>query len=270
MRLNYAHFLQDVVRAGDAGAFRAQLEAELARPGHDRNLLDKLARDIVFLVTEPQSIEWDTALRLLDILVENGVDLGKEEVVGDTLLHRACTRGSLPLVEYLLGHGAHVDAPQSEASRSGHTPLVKAIEGKSRAMVAYLLQQGASPDAKPGCNNGPLFAAVQYIAPSFVRDLLAQGANPHVQNQWGATALETLAPLADMKNKTHILRMATLLLDAGADPDRNPAGGANARQRAAGHAYLLALFDSHQAKKQAAQLDRVTPHASSLARRRSL
>jgi ankyrin repeat protein len=60
-------------------------------------------------------------------------------------LHVAVSRGCTPACELLLEHGADIDA----ADASGRTPLLIAVEANSPAMIAWLLERGASARIVP-------------------------------------------------------------------------------------------------------------------------
>src|SRR5690348_2431624 len=66
---------------------------------------------------------------------------------GDSLLHVACYRKNLEMVEELLAYGPDVDA----RGRHGRTPLHCAVhrgDARSTAIVQRLLAAGASPELK--------------------------------------------------------------------------------------------------------------------------
>ena len=56
-----------------------------------------------------------------------------------TSLHHACHAGLLDTVEYLLEHGALMEA----VTLNGATPLVRAIESSKPDVVQYLINKGA-------------------------------------------------------------------------------------------------------------------------------
>lgn len=55
-----------------------------------------------------------------------------------TPLHHACHAGQLDVVEYLIDHGAEIDA----TTMNGGTPLTRAIESSRDIVVEYLIGKG--------------------------------------------------------------------------------------------------------------------------------
>ena len=55
-----------------------------------------------------------------------------------TPLHHACHAGQLDVVEYLIDHGAEIDA----TTMNGGTPLTRAIESSRDNVVEYLIGKG--------------------------------------------------------------------------------------------------------------------------------
>lgn len=55
-----------------------------------------------------------------------------------TPLHHACHAGQLDVVEYLIDHGAEIDA----TTMNGGTPLTRAIESSRDSVVEYLIGKG--------------------------------------------------------------------------------------------------------------------------------
>lgn len=156
----------------------------------------------------------------------------RDERFGDRVeLHLALRSGDRPAVARILARSpALADAPQHWdpalawggvlpfATRA--TPLITAIERDDPAMVALLLEAGASPDGACGCATGeaPLWAAVLLGRPALAGLLLDAGADPNGVAATGNTPLHVAA----MRGQEELAR---LLLARGADALRRDAGG---------------------------------------------
>ncbi|KAF9582806.1 hypothetical protein BGW38_010733 [Lunasporangiospora selenospora] len=100
---------------------------------------------------------------------------------GQTLLHRACTSGSLDNATDLVSQGADINArdnahwtPLHEAALAGHTEIVE-----------LLLSKGADPNAFGHENDTALHDATENEHEDVVRLLLEYGANPDLRNSKG-------------------------------------------------------------------------------------
>ncbi|KAG0254222.1 hypothetical protein BG011_005887 [Mortierella polycephala] len=146
---------------------------------HGANVLAKNAKGITPLdVTDDKEV-MDLLQRrqaLINMLT------GKNQA-GQTLLHRACSSGSLNNVTDLLNQGADIRAqdnaqwtPLHEAALAGHTEVVE-----------LLLSRGADPNAQGHGNDTALHDASQNEHEDVVRLLLEYGADPVFKNAKGET-----------------------------------------------------------------------------------
>ena len=107
-----------------------------------------------------------------------------------TALIWASRSGSLEAITLLLDAGANVNLPGPTGDDWDATPLQHAILQRQPAVVRVLLDRGA--DVKRGAGPGsqaPLFLAAGDTDPAIVTLLLAQGADPTVEDEKGATPL---------------------------------------------------------------------------------
>jgi Ankyrin repeats (many copies) len=122
-------------------------------------------------------------------------DCGVYMYAGHTALHVAAAAYDTELARKLVGEGAEVQA----RNRRGAAPLHEAVGGgpgsrgwdprRQVAMVAYLIEVGADPDAVATGGVTPLHRAVRNRCAAAVRALLDGGADPHRPNTNGSTAI---------------------------------------------------------------------------------
>ena len=101
---------------------------------------------------------------------------------GDTALRLAAFRGSLPMVEKLVGPCAARHArldPLIYAAFNGHAPV-----------VTYLLDHGAKVDAQADNGFTALIGRGAGGHEAVVKELLKQGANPNLKSDAGDTAID--------------------------------------------------------------------------------
>jgi hypothetical protein len=72
------------------------------------------------------------------------VDFNVQFAGQDTPLHLFASRNNMDMVEFLLDHGANLEAQ----NRQGFTPLAFAVQGNHLKMTEYLLRRGADIHAK--------------------------------------------------------------------------------------------------------------------------
>jgi Ankyrin repeats (many copies)/Ankyrin repeat len=113
---------------------------------------------------------------------------------GDTALHAAAFAYDTDIARRLVGHGADVRA----RNRRGAEPLHAAVIGvpasgnwdpaRQRAVIAYLVDVGADPNAAALGGVTPLHRAVRNRCSAAVDTLLRAGADPRLANDNGSTA----------------------------------------------------------------------------------
>ena len=96
----------------------------------------------------------------------------------------AAVEGDVQAFEAWLSGGGHVDARDK---RVGSTMLMAASFEGNAAMVAALLQRGASVDLQNTIDDTALMRASH---PAVVRQLLTAGADPALRNKYGDTAAD--------------------------------------------------------------------------------
>ena len=144
-------------------------------------------------------------LEVLSLLQGYGVDLGKPDESGKTLLTDAAASGNMELIRFLVKSGVDVN----RADGNGDTPLICAASSASTEVVAQLLEVGAAVDAQGADGGTALHPAVARDDVDLARLLLYQGASVGIGNHAGSE------PLLGARSAA----MVALLCDAGADPN---------------------------------------------------
>ena len=104
---------------------------------------------------------------------------------GATVLHRAANHGNQRAVEVLVQNGADLGAKTSH----GDTPLHHAVQSRKNEIVGYLLKHGADPSSADCFDETALHMAAQMGGLDIVKILLINGADPNLKDKWGFTAL---------------------------------------------------------------------------------
>jgi len=100
-------------------------------------------------------------LPVVEYLVEHGAEIAAKNNAGDTALHKACRAfflDNLPVVEYLVEHGAEIAAKNNV----GDTALHKACDSMCETFptVEYLVARGAEIVAKNNAGRTPFDLAI--------------------------------------------------------------------------------------------------------------
>jgi uncharacterized protein len=119
--------LMRAARAGDAAVMRALLEkgADPKLTTKDGNTALMFAAGVGYRDKNTRGSEAE-ALEGLKVALETGLDLNQANTRGETALHGAALRGADSIVQFLVDHGAKLDAK----TKQGFTPLDVAM-GKS-------------------------------------------------------------------------------------------------------------------------------------------
>ncbi len=108
----------------------------------------------------------------------------KDVTTGETALHIVVARRDLTWLNYLIAHGANVNA----ADDHGRSPLEVAVNLGWREGAVLLLDQKASPDPSNDAGETPLIFAVHRRDNTLVKALLDAGANPDRADNSGRSA----------------------------------------------------------------------------------
>lgn len=124
-------------------------------------------------------------LPMMQYLIAHGAKVDGVTRTGNTPLALAARNGQIPAAQLLLADGANVNA----ANRGGGTPLIMAAGHGRSAMVRFLLARGAQVNAVTLSGGTALRAAAAYGDVGTVNALIAAGGDLHRRDSWGMIPL---------------------------------------------------------------------------------
>ena len=190
------------IRAGDAAAVRAQLDADpgLATAKNEQGQSPVLSavysgrteiRDLLIARGTPLAFHEAAATGQFDHvkqLVEKNPALAKGySPDGFPVFALAAVFGHLPVVRYLFEKGADVNAAATNGT--GYNALTGAVTGGHQDIATWLLENGANANYRYGPGYSPLLAAAANGHLEIVKTLLQHGADVHAQANDGKTAV---------------------------------------------------------------------------------
>ena len=149
--------------------------------------------------------------RAVEFLVQHGANVNALMVNKFTPLHRAATAQHTEVARYLIGSGANVNAQNAQ----GQTPLFKS-DGQ---MTKLLLKAQANPNMLDDNVNTPLHHAAYDNHVWAIRLLKEANANANICNREGKTALWLVCDRTNEFNLDKSLEIVDLLLQRRADPN---------------------------------------------------
>jgi ankyrin repeat protein len=186
----------------------------------------------------------------LAALVDAGVGVDFPGGNGQTALILAADFDQLVAVDWLLLHGARVDAMMR---REQETSLAIALKHGYFPIAERLLKAGANPNQRLANGDSLLLAAARRKNQAEVEFLLKAGAATGAVDQRGSTALAFVAHSGN-------LRIAEALLKAGVDPNRANNSGELPIQNAIqnGHLDMVKLLLDHGARTDSSDIHQRT------------
>jgi len=156
-------------------------------------------------------------VRLVVMLIDEGIDVNARDEDGRTLLHVAADCSQKEVVKLLLDKGADVNAEtHSRWSVSGLTPLHEAAGGGDHAVAELLIDGGAQVDARDSAGRTALHVAVVNRRYEAAKLLVHRGADVNLRDEDGDSPLYLAVTSGDGS-------IAQLLIAAGADiKERGP------------------------------------------------
>lgn len=125
--------------------------------------------------------------RVLQLLLDNGLDVNAVDQLGESALHQAVQERNAMMVEILLKAGANANVEDTNVLISG--PLCRAIINGAHDIVIMLLENGANIDTPDGIGDTALHIMARYSDEAMAKILLTKGANTNTYNSLGETAL---------------------------------------------------------------------------------
>ncbi|HEX6999369.1 MAG TPA: ankyrin repeat domain-containing protein [Gammaproteobacteria bacterium] len=239
--------LAEAAKIGHAGLAEMLLDA-----GADVESPNQDGQTALMLAARAGSVE------VARLLVARGTDVNARETWrGQTALMWAADAKAPEVVRLLIEHGADVEAralandwgvqitsePRAQYRPTGGlTPLLYAARSGCTACVAALLDAGADIDRPTPDGITPLMIALDNFWFDTAKLLLERGADPHLADWWGRTALYIAVDMssysgrrndpAQLSPQTPAIEIVRMLLAAGVDPNpqlnmHRPGRGAN-------------------------------------------
>ncbi|MCX7045654.1 MAG: ankyrin repeat domain-containing protein [Candidatus Sumerlaeota bacterium] len=147
------------------------------------------------------------------ILARKGADVNARGIqFGERPLHWAAGQGHLEIVDFLLDHGADINA----TDKDGIVPLQVAVGKNQIAIVRRLVERKANLNHKCSDGSTPLYGAVYKDYLEIARLLIEAGADVNATTNNGVAAMDRAMV---MKNK----EMTQLLWQSGARPQKGKA-----------------------------------------------
>ena len=128
---------------------------------------------------------------MVNFLLEHGADMDQADSDNNNLspLHMAAHKGHLRVIQCLVEHGADKD----KAMKNGNTPVFIAAYDGYLPIVQYLVEQGADKDKVADSGASPLFIAADMGHLHVVRYLVEQGVDKDKVTINGTTPLYVAA-----------------------------------------------------------------------------
>jgi len=178
------------------------------------------------------------------VLIEGGVKFsGKDQISGQTVIHRAVEAGNWGLLNSALALGIDPDA----ADKNGNTPLHIAAQKGNVEMIRKLASVGCNVNTKNKSQKTPLILAVEGDQKNAVRELCSRGADVKI-SVGRAQSRTTLLHIAASKNNSEIVE---ILLRAGVPVNTKNGEGKTALDIASDAKIqdVLLAFGARKAKK---------------------
>ena len=152
--------------------------SKLLRQGVDPNSRDPKGTPALSVAIQRES---PRAFALL--LTHPAIDVDAVNAAGETALMLTAIAGDLEASQQLVARGAKAQFP-------GWSPIHYAASGPNTRLVQWLLEHGAQIDAESPNGTTPLMLAAQHAPEATVELLLKRGADTRKRNQRGLQAID--------------------------------------------------------------------------------
>ena len=123
-------------------------------------------------------------IHLLQLLIENGANLGLTDSNGETVAHKAARNGHADIIALLAEqHLSILDIPNND----GCTPIYLAVSCGYAEVVTLLIKHGANQDTSIYDSEPLIHTATRYGYTVIISILAGSGANLNAQNRYGET-----------------------------------------------------------------------------------
>lgn len=148
---------------------------------------EKIVENLTTSMRNEQSLD-------LTKIIERLTSLELRDRDGRTLLINASFYNRLDIVEWLIYHGAEVNA----SDKTGNTSLHAAVQEGNVFIMRFLLEHGADVNSKNVFGNTPLWMAKPMQSKEIFEILLSFGADPDIKNNYGMSAADCMAAYPDI------------------------------------------------------------------------
>jgi ankyrin repeat protein len=238
--------LAEAVKTANAGMVEMLLEA-----GADPEGANADGQTALMLAASTGAVE------VAELLVRHGADVNRREAFrGQTALMWAAAEDHPEMAQFLIQSGADLGAravandwPNQMTSEprvqyrpsGGLTPLLYAARAGCYDCVAAMVAAGANIDTPNPDGMTPLMLALDNRHDDVARLLVEEGANPHVWDWWGRTAIYIAVNMRGGPDShpgprpPESLEIIHVLLDAGVNPNtqlnmKEPSRGGNSNR----------------------------------------
>lgn len=123
----------------------------LVDAGCDIHYKNNYEQNFLYKIIQEYSINEETGLGYLELLIEGGVDPDDGDIVGETPLHLAISKNKKKYIQYLLQNGAD----PNQQNKDGESPFYAAVVHQVCNAATYnMLKEYASPDFDLTNKNG--------------------------------------------------------------------------------------------------------------------
>uniref|UniRef100_A0A6C0C6S9 Uncharacterized protein n=1 Tax=viral metagenome TaxID=1070528 RepID=A0A6C0C6S9_9ZZZZ len=130
---------------------------------------------------------------IIELLINQGIDINKEDRYGKTPLRLLCGRNEFGLIKMLVDKQVDLN----KKSHSGHTALTYSIQFRKDECAQFLIKSGADLDLQMDNGNTALMLAADQNMRDVVASLLNNGASTSIYNNNLYTVLDIVKNKSD-------------------------------------------------------------------------